>query len=118
MTRRPVDPVVSSATFREFRKPDARARRGPIRVAFVSTGGHLDRPQVAFAVSKRCGGAVERNRIRRRLRAALAQVTPPIERGAYLIGTDPEVADLSFDQLIHILTGALAQAGGTRSTEQ
>ena len=118
MPRRPVEPVVSRATFEALRRPAGRARRGPIRVAFVPMEDTLVSPQVAFSVSKRCGGAVQRNTIRRRVLAAVATFATEVAPGAYLVGTDAEVTDLPFDTLIHTLHEAFSQAGGPRSSTQ
>jgi ribonuclease P protein component len=52
-------------------------------------------PRVAYAVGRRAGGAVERNRIRRRLRAAVAAAEADLEPGAYLVGATEEAASLS-----------------------
>ena len=71
---------------------------------------HDGRPQIAFAVSKRCGGAVERNLIRRRLRAAADQMAAGIPVGAYLVRTEPEVADLSYVEVVHNLREAIGRA--------
>ena len=52
----------------------ARARRrraGPVSLRFLADGSD-DPPQVAYAIGRRFGTAVERNRARRRLRAAVA----------------------------------------------
>jgi len=68
------------------------------------------RPQVAYAVSKRCGGAVKRNQIRRRLREAASAMSEVLPRGAYLIRTDPEAADLDFYEISTHLQGAVEQA--------
>jgi ribonuclease P protein component len=68
------------------------------------------RPQVAFAVSKRCGGAVQRNQIRRRLREAASSMGESLLPGAYLIRTEPEASDLDFHQMSAHLRGAVAQA--------
>jgi ribonuclease P protein component len=53
--------------------------------------------RVAFAVSRTVGNAVERNRMRRRLRAIIrgAELAP----GAYLVSASPAAADLSFADL-------------------
>jgi ribonuclease P protein component len=40
-------------------------------------------PRVGFTVTKRVGGAVERNRIKRRLRAAIRQVAPFAARAGF-----------------------------------
>lgn len=63
--------------------------------------------RVALAVGRRAGGAVARNRIRRRLRAAagLAGLGP----GAYLIAAGPEVIELPFDELVGHLRRAVAE---------
>ena len=48
-----------------------RQRAGPVSLRFL-TDGSDDPPQVAYAIGRRFGNAVERNRARRRLRAAVA----------------------------------------------
>ena len=84
-----------------------RAGRSVLYAAVPAPDG---RPQAAFAVSKRCGGAVDRNLIRRRLRAATELLADQMGPGAYLIRTDPEVAALSFEQVIHSLSQAIGRA--------
>jgi ribonuclease P protein component len=71
------------------------------------------RPELAFAVSKRCGGAVERNLIRRRLRAAADHLAADLRAGAYLVRTDPGVLDLTYAEVIHNLRVAVAKATKT-----
>jgi ribonuclease P protein component len=61
-------------------------------------------------VGRRVGGAVERNRLRRRLRAIAAEVAPQLQPGAYLIGAAPEAAALSYGDLKAIVAEALQSA--------
>src|SRR5579862_935798 len=56
-------------TFAEFRAA-RRHRSGPLTVSFVP-GRPTDPPRVAFAIGRKVGGAVERNRLRRRLRVVV-----------------------------------------------
>jgi ribonuclease P protein component len=71
-------------------------------------------PRVAYAVGRRSGGAVARNRIRRRLRAVLAQLAgssdSPLRPGAYLVGASSAAADLPFSQLRDHVATAVRQA--------
>ena len=110
MGRRPVARVVARSTFGALRRPTGRGRSGPISVLYAAVPAPDGRPQAAFAVSKRCGGAVDRNLIRRRLRAATELLADQMGPGAYLIRTDPEVAGLSFEQVIHSLSQAIGRA--------
>jgi ribonuclease P protein component len=52
---------------------------------------------VAFAVSRAVGGAVDRNRVRRRLRAIVRE--SDLAPGAYLVGVSPAAAGLPFEEL-------------------
>jgi ribonuclease P protein component len=62
-------------------------------------------------VGRKAGNAVVRNRIRRRLRAAVAQASDSLTPGAaYLVGGTREVATMSFDELCTTIA-ALAVAG-------
>jgi ribonuclease P protein component len=58
--------VRDQATFRSLRYAP-RVKRGPLTVAWLDDGA-VGPPRVAFAVGRRVGAAVVRNRVRRRLR--------------------------------------------------
>ena len=62
-------------------------------------GGVFTRPHVAYAIDKRCGNAVQRNQLRRRLRALVGEVASDLVPGAYLIRTEPDAASLTFAEL-------------------
>ena len=68
-------------------------------------------PQVGFAVSRHVGNAVTRNRVRRRLRAAL-QAEGAVVRvdSAYLVGATPAAADASYAELRAALGDCLRAA--------
>ena len=58
---------------------------------------------VAYAITKRVGGAVQRNRLRRRLRAIVAAlaVEPdrPLPKGTLLVGAGPAALDRDAEEL-------------------
>jgi ribonuclease P protein component len=60
-------------------------------------------PCVAFAIGRKVGPAVRRNRLRRQLRAILIAEAGRLAPGAYLIAVAPGGADLSFYELRTIL---------------
>lgn len=77
--------------------------------------------RVAFAIGRKVGPAVVRNRLRRRLRAAardLDRSTGGLPTGAYLVMLRPEAADRSYRELHHDLSRAIdaATAGSVGST--
>jgi ribonuclease P protein component len=72
-------------------------------------------PAVAYAVGRRTGNAVARNRLRRRLRAAIrerAELLAPDT--AYLVGADSSALTMSFaalsDAIARALSGPVPQA--------
>lgn len=52
-------------------------------------------PHVAYAIGRAVGGAVERNRLRRRLRPIMSELAPSLPPGWYLIGARPSARDCS-----------------------
>ena len=100
-------------TFETLRRSGVRSRRGPISVTFVA--GDTDRvPRVAYAVGRRVGGAVLRNRLRRRLRAAVADRAGSIPPGAYLVSAGREALDLPYEDLKAHVTAAMTSASRER----
>jgi ribonuclease P protein component len=75
-----------------------RAHIGPITVSFVN-GSPAEPPRVAYAIGRKVGNAVERNRIRRQLRAIFRQLAPQLRSGKYLIGVAPQSTQLRFGEL-------------------
>lgn len=68
-------------------------------------------PRVAYAVGKRVGPAVVRNRVRRRLRAAtLAHRAEMQPGGAYLFGAAPAAATAPFAEIDAAMGELLAVA--------
>lgn len=83
-------------------------------VAFVpAPGGEVPaRPCVAFAISRRVGPAVVRNRLRRRLRDELGRLARGghLAVGAYLVALAPAAAELDGPALRRHLRTALGVA--------
>ena len=83
-------------TFVTLRAVRTRGRSGPVSITVVPSADGTP-PRVAFAIGKRVGTAVERNRLRRRLRAVIAELHPP--SGAYLLSVAPQATTLSYAEL-------------------
>ena len=109
--------VGDRATFDALRREGRRARRGPMTVVHLPGTGQV---RVAFAIGRKVGPAVVRNRLRRRLRAAardLDRSTGGLPTGAYLIMLRPEAAGSTYRELHDDLARAItsATAGAPRS---
>ena len=77
-----------------------RRRAGSLEVRTVVVGSKLEPPRVAFAVPRSVGNAVTRNRVRRRLRAAVREHASALEPGAaYLVRATPGAEDVPYAQL-------------------
>ena len=71
--------------------------------------------RVAFAIGRGVGSAVVRNRLRRRLRAVLADAG--LAPGAYLVSVGPDAVHLSSSELRAAVSAALASVAA-RAGEQ
>ncbi len=103
-------PLSARRTFAALRTNGRRGATPLCRVSFLRE--EADRtPRVAYAIARRCGTAVARNRIRRRLRAALDELAADLGPGAYLITPDPSCRTAPFDEVRGALREALRRAG-------
>jgi ribonuclease P protein component len=92
-------PVHGRKVFAALRSSKRRVRSGPVRVQFLPAQEADKERHVAFAVPRRVGTAVERNRCRRQLRAVVVEATVSIPAGTYLVGIDQGVRKLQFQDL-------------------
>jgi ribonuclease P protein component len=98
-------------TFDALRRSRWRYRSGPLTVTWCPDGPGIP-PRVAYAVSRRVGTAVARNRLRRRLRAAVRECSAAFGPGAFLVSASPGAASLPYPTLKAAL---LAAVEGARS---
>ncbi len=102
-----IESVRTRRAFAALSRSRNRGRSGPVWVVRADEG--TDGVQVAYAVSRAVGGAVIRNRIRRRLRALVAELERDAElsAGTYLVGVTPAVVAVPFATLRTHLAGAI-----------
>ncbi len=104
-----IGPVRSSRTFGALHRTSYRGRSGPVSVSFVPRP-EWARSEVAYALNRKVGGAVVRNRLRRRMRAILVEQAAGLPAGAYLVRSGPDGAALEFDELRMAMSRAVEQA--------
>jgi ribonuclease P protein component len=105
VSARTVGRITSRAAFVGVQRSRCRGASGPVRAAFSpaptdadadADAGDRDHgvfPQVGYAIGRHCGGAVVRNRLRRRLREVVRQCAPDLPRGRYLLRLDAAAAE-------------------------
>ena len=102
--------VRDRATFAVLARAERRAR-GHLTVRFVP-GESEAPPRVAYAVGG-VGNAVVRNRLRRRLRAAVAHAEAELTAGgAYVVSARREALTMPFDGLVEAFAQLFRAAGG------
>jgi ribonuclease P protein component len=124
--------LTSKATFAALQRSRRRGASGPVRAVFVpgptgsapqaATAPHttmaLPKVRVGYAVSKRCGSAVERNTLRRRMRAVARDTAPSLPGGSYLLRLSPEAGSLERARFRADVAKALRRAGGVPRASQ
>jgi ribonuclease P protein component len=108
VSSRSVGRIRHRGTFVALRRPAGRATAGPLRVSWVPPLPSDPFPLVSYAIGKRCGNAVQRNRLRRRLRAAVDQTR--LAPGSYLVIAQPPAVTLGFRDLASTVGSAMSSA--------
>jgi ribonuclease P protein component len=74
-----------------------------------------DLPEVGYAIGRRVGNAVVRNRLRRRLRAIVSEQAPNLPVGAYMVVVGPGGPGLRYDELKVAMSQAVERATRERA---
>ncbi len=106
--------IRSRRTFDQLRRSDRRGRCGPLTVSYLDEPT-WDRPQVGYAIGRRVGTAVVRNRLRRRLRAIVNEQAPDLPAGAYMVLSGPGGPRLRYDELKVAMSQAVEKATSVRA---
>jgi ribonuclease P protein component len=107
-----IDRIRERDAFIRLRRDGVRVRIDPLWCSFVPDSEVVP-PQVAFAIGRATGSAVQRNRLRRRLRALLRDCDVP--PGLLLIGANSRANEHTFDELGQCLN-ILIRKAAARST--
>ena len=94
----------TSSQFQQVFRHGSHRRSGGLVV--VQAPGPVGPPRVGFVVGRKVGGAVQRNRAKRRLREAARKA--PLQQGTdYVIVASAAVVDTPFDRLLRWLNTAI-----------
>jgi ribonuclease P protein component len=106
--------ITDRGSFLALRHDGRRARRGPLTVTWLPPTAEqaATPPRVGFALGKAIGGAVLRNRVRRRLRAVLRELAAAdqLPAGTYLLGGSAALATLPWSELVELVAATIAEA--------
>ena len=106
--------IRSRRTFEQLRRTGRRGRSGPLTVSYLPQP-RWDRPEVGYAIGRRVGNAVERNRLRRRLRAIVSEEAPNLPVGAYMVVASPGGPNLRYEELKVAMSQAVERATKERA---
>jgi ribonuclease P protein component len=102
-------------SFVELRRRGRRAHHGVVTVTFAAaSGASIDPPRVGFALSRKVGSAVVRNRIRRQIQAHLRSISDTMTSGVYLIALKPGAGELDRVTLLQHVDACLDRLGQAR----
>lgn len=104
--------VSGRGSFLALRRSRRRGRSGPVAVHYEPALPADECRRVAYSVPRRVGKATERNRCRRQLRAVAREAVSDVPPGAYLIGVEPGVRNVSFQELRRRVIEAMQRASG------
>ncbi len=98
-----------SAEFeRVYRQGRSVANRHLVLYSFINAS--IDRPRLGLSVSRKVGGAVERNHVKRLLREAFDGVEPQLEGGHdVVVVARPEARELAEHEGLAGIDGALGE---------
>lgn len=109
------------ASFTRLRTEGARVRSGPVRLRFgPASGAGIDEPRLGFALGRHIGGAVVRNRLRRRMRAIVVEMhsAHPLPVGDYLFSATRAASSLEFQELSAAIEGCIGEARASLACRQ
>ena len=87
--------LTKRGSFRYVYGKGERVGRGPLGLVFIKSKSL----RVGFSVSNKVGCAVERNKLKRRLRAICRELLPKLSTAQIVIVAKPEAKELSFETL-------------------
>lgn len=73
---------------------------------------------MGYSVSRSCGNAVGRNRLRRRFRAAIRECAGSLPAGSYLLQAEAAATQLSYRPLVEAVIGAMTDAAASAASAQ
>jgi ribonuclease P protein component len=104
-----IGPIRSRHTHEALRRSSSRGRSGSLTVLFLEQNSWSE-AEVAYAISRRVGTAVVRNRLRRRLKAIMTELAPSLVAGAYVVRTGPGSSTLDYEELRVAMSRAVERA--------